>query len=410
MNSTTASAAFDSRRFREVLGQYPTGVCVVTAVGAGGNAAGMAVGSFTSVSLDPPLVAFLPDKGSTSWPKIRDARAFCVNVLGAGQESVCRRFASKAEDRFKDLAWQPARSGAPKIDGAVAWIDCDLETVHEAGDHYIVIGRVLDLDVGDPSLPLLFFRGGYGRFSPRSFAVADPDVLEQLRLVDKAREAMEGVAADLDVECTAAVVAGDEIVVVARAGSTGRRDPVVTRVGWRLPFRPPIGTTFVAWGGPSALDAWLGRLGRTVTGAEHDLCREMVRRVRARGFSVGVGHDVHAQLWESADRHATAAPSRDEEDVHRVMNELFAGYEQTELVPGQSHEVRNMSVPVFGPNGEAVIRFTIYGFPHTCTCAEVDVYVARLLDAARSATAALGGREPDVVDAPATDLGDRRGS
>jgi hypothetical protein len=124
--------------------------------------------------------------------------------------------------------------------------------------------------------------------------------------------------------------------------------------------------------------------------------------------SEGAPLHTHRGAPARADRHATAAPSRDEEDVHRVMNELFAGYEQTELVPGQSYEIRNMSVPVFGPNGEAVIRFTIYGFPHTCTCAEVDAYVARVRDAARSATAALGGREPDVVDAPATDLGDRR--
>src|SRR3954469_1109241 len=89
----------DQRWFRQVLGQYPTGVCVVTATLPDGSNAGFVVGSFTSVSLDPPLVAFFPDKGSTSWPKIRSAGSFCVNILGADHEDVCRRFASRAPDK-----------------------------------------------------------------------------------------------------------------------------------------------------------------------------------------------------------------------------------------------------------------------------------------------------------------------
>jgi len=143
-----------------VLGQYPTGVTVVTAVDAAGKAYGLAVGSFTSVSLDPPLVAFMPDKNSSSWPKIKDIGSFCVNVLGADQEPVCRAFASKAPDKFEGLDWRPAPSGAPILDNVVAWIDCDLDTIHEAGDHFIVIGQVRSLDVASPGLPLLFFGGG----------------------------------------------------------------------------------------------------------------------------------------------------------------------------------------------------------------------------------------------------------
>ncbi len=145
-----AARAADADWFRRVLGQYPTGVSVVTGIAPDGAAAGLAVGSFTSVSLDPPLVAFMPGVGSSSWPKIAPARKFCVNILAADQESVCRAFASKAADKFADLSWRPAPSGAPILDGAVAWVDCDVEVVHEAGDHLIVIGRVRDLDIERP--------------------------------------------------------------------------------------------------------------------------------------------------------------------------------------------------------------------------------------------------------------------
>ena len=104
-------------KFRSVLGHFPTGVAVVTGIDADGKPAGMAVGSFSSVSLDPPLVAFMPDKSSSSWPKFRDSGSFCVNILGAEQESVCRTFASRGGDKFAELSWRPAGSGAPVLDG-----------------------------------------------------------------------------------------------------------------------------------------------------------------------------------------------------------------------------------------------------------------------------------------------------
>lgn len=156
-------SAFDSAKFRQVLGHFPTGVTVITA--AGEPPAGMAVGSFASVSLEPPLVGFFVAHTSSTWPRIERSGSFCVNVLGEDQEDVCRRFASKADDKFAGIGWHPAGSGAPLLDGVVAWIDCDIESTFEAGDHLCVLGRVRDLDVGHDGAPLVFFRGGYGRFA-----------------------------------------------------------------------------------------------------------------------------------------------------------------------------------------------------------------------------------------------------
>jgi 3-hydroxy-9,10-secoandrosta-1,3,5(10)-triene-9,17-dione monooxygenase reductase component len=156
----------DSAVYRRVLGHYPTGVCVVTATLADGRRAAMVVGSFTSISLDPPLVGFFPDKSSSSWPQIKAAAKFCVNILADDQKDLCRRFSAKGDDKFAGVTHQLSASGSPVLDDVVAWIDCTLDAVHEAGDHYIVLGRVQELDIIRPEQPLLFFRGGYGSFAP----------------------------------------------------------------------------------------------------------------------------------------------------------------------------------------------------------------------------------------------------
>jgi flavin reductase (DIM6/NTAB) family NADH-FMN oxidoreductase RutF len=156
-------SAFDPSTFRKVLSHYPTGVTVITAVDANGQPAGMVVGTFTSVSLDPPLVAFMPDKASTSWPRIESAGSFCANVLSQHQQSVCQQFARSGGDKFSGIEWRAALSGAPILDDVVAWVDCTIEQVMASGDHYIVIGRVQALEVMSGDLPLTFVQGGYGK-------------------------------------------------------------------------------------------------------------------------------------------------------------------------------------------------------------------------------------------------------
>lgn len=153
----------DPARYRQVLGHFPTGVTVITSED-GGERAGLAVGSFFSVSLDPPLVGFCAGAQSSSWPKIRAAGRFCVNVLGARQEEVCRTFAGRGEDKFAGIGYDAAPfSGAPRLHDALAWIDCELAEVLPGGDHDIVLGRVHDLHVEDEGHPLVFFRGGYAQ-------------------------------------------------------------------------------------------------------------------------------------------------------------------------------------------------------------------------------------------------------
>jgi 3-hydroxy-9,10-secoandrosta-1,3,5(10)-triene-9,17-dione monooxygenase reductase component len=157
------SDTFDDAKFRQVLGHFPTGVCVITAM-ADGKPVGMAVGSFTSLSLEPPQVLFCAGKQSSSYPKIADHGSFTVNLLAEDQEDVSRIFASKAADKFQELGWKRSGNGNPRLDGVLGYIDCTIADTVESGDHHIVVGAVSDLGILHEGGPLIFFRGGYGRY------------------------------------------------------------------------------------------------------------------------------------------------------------------------------------------------------------------------------------------------------
>tara|TARA_R110000850_G_scaffold270071_4_gene402860 strand:- start:435 stop:920 length:486 start_codon:yes stop_codon:yes gene_type:complete len=156
---------FSEREFRDAMSQFCTGVVVVSGQTEAGPA-GFSVQSFVSVSLDPPLIAVCPALGSTSWPKIRDLPNFGINILGVHQEDLCKRFASPNIDRFEGVAWTPSPYGTPMLDDTLGFIDCALEAEHDAGDHALVVARVLEFQLHEPLRnPLLFFRGSFGSFA-----------------------------------------------------------------------------------------------------------------------------------------------------------------------------------------------------------------------------------------------------
>ena len=159
-------AAARARQFRDVLGLFCSGVTVVTSVSEG-QPVGMTCQSFSSVSLDPPLIMFSPAKTSRAWPLIRRAGYFCVNILAADQADLSNGMATKGEEKFAGVGWTTATTGAPVIEGVLGYIDCTVQQVVEAGDHYIVVGLVKELSFGDKHGdatkvdPLLFFQGKY---------------------------------------------------------------------------------------------------------------------------------------------------------------------------------------------------------------------------------------------------------
>ena len=161
------SPGFDSRHFRSVLGHFPTGVTIVTGL-HDGRPQGFTIGSFTSISLEPPLVGFFPMTSSETWDAIAPYGSFCVNVLRDTQGDLCWRFAKTGLDdgRFDDVTWTPSPTGCPVIDGVGAWIDCRVGQVVELGDHYLVVGEVVALDHHvEAHVPLVFYRGALGGFA-----------------------------------------------------------------------------------------------------------------------------------------------------------------------------------------------------------------------------------------------------
>jgi 3-hydroxy-9,10-secoandrosta-1,3,5(10)-triene-9,17-dione monooxygenase reductase component len=153
-----------SEHYRATLGHFCSGVTVVTSR-LDGVPVGFTCQAFSALSLDPPLVLICPGKSSSSWPKIEASGHFCINVLGEGQEELGRVFATSGADKFEGIGWTPgSATGAPKLADVLAWIECRIDSVQDGGDHSIVIGRVLEMGF-QAGAPLLFFRGGYGRFA-----------------------------------------------------------------------------------------------------------------------------------------------------------------------------------------------------------------------------------------------------
>jgi 3-hydroxy-9,10-secoandrosta-1,3,5(10)-triene-9,17-dione monooxygenase reductase component len=163
---TPEVAGVPSSRFREVLGHFASGLTVVTAIDSQGPA-GFTCQAFMSLSLDPPLIALAPGKSSTTWPRIAPIGACCVNILSESQEALARDFAisgSQKGDKFSGVGWKAGPGGAPVIDGSLAWLGCSILRSHDAGDHELVIAEVTDTWVDSSGHPLLFYRGGFGRF------------------------------------------------------------------------------------------------------------------------------------------------------------------------------------------------------------------------------------------------------
>ena len=148
------------RRIRNVLGHFATGLTVITAATENGPA-GFTCQSFASLSLEPALVTFSPARTSSTWPLLRAAGRFTVNILPADHQHLAAQFARSGADKFAGVDHSPSPLGNPILDGALAWVDCELHQEYDGGDHTIVVGAVHALSARSDVDPLLFFKGGY---------------------------------------------------------------------------------------------------------------------------------------------------------------------------------------------------------------------------------------------------------
>ena len=158
--------------YRQILGKLPTGVTAVTGINDDDEKLGLVVGTFQSLSLEPPLVMFCVDKSSSSWPKLRKLQKFTANILSDDQISICRSLSKKGPQKFEGLPCTPGPLGTPQLDGATAYIDCMVTAEVVVGDHYMVVGAVTHMTEGNGDA--LLFRGGkFGQYLPIEIPVPE---------------------------------------------------------------------------------------------------------------------------------------------------------------------------------------------------------------------------------------------
>lgn len=376
--------------FRETLGHYPTGVAVVTAIADDGNPAGMVVGTFSSVSLDPPLVAFFPITTSRSFALLRTARAFCINVLASDQELLCRQFATAGASKFDGVGWRPGPMGSPILDGVVSWIECTFDDIREAGDHYIVLGLVHDLAVERSTLPLLFFQGGYGRFSPGSFIAApDPELIQAAQLAESIRSQVEQLSVEFQVNCSVlAKIRWDSVQVLA-ANQSLVADPVP--LGHRQPLIAPFGAVFMANAPADEIDEWLGRAeDRSDESRAANLA--ILAKVRDHGYSLLTAtqaavqrHEALLTAFEESDR-----LPRHERVVQHATSEL-ANFFNPDLVPGETYDLANIVVLIGRSEGLPPMALRITGLPGNAPTEQIETWISSLKRVAAAVPVATHG-------------------
>ena len=384
------SQDIDPGLFRETLGHYPTGVAVITAV-VDGQPVGMVVGTFSSVSMDPPLIAFYPMSSSRSFAQLRNATSFCVNVLASDQEPLCRQFATAGERKFDGVSWRPAALGAPILADAVSWIECTFEDVREAGDHFIVLGRVHDLAVERSTLPLLFFQGGYGRFTPGSFiATPDPELIQAAQVAEAMRSRVEQLSEQLNVNVSVLAKIRWDAVQVLAANHSPIEEPFP--LGHRQPLIPPFGAIFMADASGADTEEWLQR-GADRSDERQEINRAQLESVRVRGYSllaagleVARRHQVVLSEFEQSDR----LPRR-EREVQLATSEL-ANFFFTDLVPGERYDLANVVVLVATEAGLPPMALRMTGLPRQATTDQIKSWIDVLQTIAATAALPAGAR------------------
>jgi len=178
MRAADAPLEPDPERFRQVLGHFATGVTVITGMDAG-EPVGFACQAFAALSLEPPLVLFCPARTSMTWPRLAVSGRFCANILAASQRDLARRFGTSGPDKFREVSWSPDPSGLPVLSGVLTWAACSVESVQEAGDHYVVTARVTSLGDSIAGDPLLFYRGRF-TLSAAADDGSPPEVVDSL--------------------------------------------------------------------------------------------------------------------------------------------------------------------------------------------------------------------------------------
>lgn len=381
-----------SEWWRAVLGEYPTGVALITSLDAQGSPVGMVVGTFTAISQHPPLIGFLPDNSSTTYPHIAANGSFCVSVLGTAHEELCRRFFTKDPARFDSGEWAVDPHGIPRLRDAIAWFDADITQTVELGDHRLVVGAVTGYGTGnaDSGLPLLFRRAGYGSFQVPTAAVDARRLSHQVQIAERSRSIIARLSESLGVDVLLSTVVRDSVVllsVVRHQPGTGASEQ--RPLGVSFPFVAPLAPAFVAWADPPQQQAWIEGARHLIGSVDRAALSQLLANTRARGYSVStdraLGDRFERLLREDGRRESYAEVWSTIAEQNKLVHEAGG------LKP---QEVNSIQAPAFGPDGAVDIVVTANDLPPMSSDAEMERIAAAIVRAANEITALIGGRAP----------------
>lgn len=378
---TDIATPVDRGLFREVMGHYPTGVAVVTGRADNGELLALVVGTFGSVSLDPPLVSFMPMKTSKTFAKMRECASLCINIVGGEQEELVSTLARRWENKFDGIDWFPSPSGDPVLADSVAWIDTRITDTVEAGDHWIVLCAVADMAVTNPVAPLIFFQGGYGSFVGTSLmARMEHRLLSAIREADCARTAVEDLAHDIGCEVTVYTAVGrDEMATVLSASAPGV-DPE-NGLAQRVPIVPPIGDSLVFDLPPEDQERWLAKA-RGVEEPGRQLYRDRLDFVRAHGFLLSFlpreGGAAYEGMRDATHRYATGrlTPAQ-ERNIRECVTESAVDYTLRDLEGGKTYDIGSVVLPVRDRAGSYTRTLRLGQLPRRVSGTRVREWIAR---------------------------------
>lgn len=386
--------------WRAVLGEYPTGVCLITSVDASGDPIGMIVGSFVAISQNPPLVGFFGDDASVSFRGVTGSGRFTASVLGDAHDVVSRSFIRKDADRFDRFDFERTPAGALRIADAAAWFDADILTVDRYGDHRLVVGRVADFGVGSANagLPLIYRRGGYGSFAVPSDAVDARLVGERLGAANAAAGVLSAVAQELARDIAITTVVGESVIVLAIVPghpATRSRPPIMDAddpfrpIGIAFPFAAPVEPLFAAWASDRRRSGWMEQARHLVGSIDRTGLESQLATVRTRGYALSVDRDLTQRFYGLVSDRAA-----ERESYARVWSEFAA--QTVESIDGSIalSDIAALEVPVFDGSGEVALGLTVSDLEPFGDAAALEHFVEPLLRAARFVTGAIGGRAP----------------
>lgn len=362
--------------WRAVLGEYPTGVCLIASRDRENEPIGLIVGSFVAVSEEPPLIGFFAGTHSSSLPALVDSGRFSVSVLSEKSEPFARAFTQKAPDRWEMTTPVDSATGTPRLADSVVWFDASIEDTHTYGDHIFVVGRVQDFGTGSAAaeMPLLFRRAGYGTFAAPSENYDARAFIERLRWATGAEREIEALANDLDVEVTVTTQLGDSVVTLA---SVRPRSSLSSyqNVGASHPWAAPIASIFAAWAPKPQRHAW-EEASRHLTGSvDRELIRGLLHGVRERGYAVAGDLDLTERFLR-----LTRESDAGRDSYARMWAQIATSKRELETEDGIDwRKVAVVQVPVFGPNGDVVLGLYAIGLPATTDAASSEHLVQRIL-------------------------------